>query len=201
MRYIGNVKRTFWRAKQNRWKRRKSLGTENFSFSQVRVRVGQGYSIGQVLCNISLSIQGRFGFPMKWTLTILPHPKQWGRAGKDNLLLVWWLKQGWSVSIASQLKQWAGLLIKKVPCSPFPIQLERESITLRKDFQTKTDFFQSTLFKCIASFVGRSEVCRKGSKMCHDLQLLDFFVEQRGTGWADKKTRGGTLHQHQTLTE
>ena len=53
-----------------------------------------------------------------------------------------WIKQWWSVLIESRLKQWAGSLKKKVPGSPFPIQLEQESITLQKDFQTKTDFFR-----------------------------------------------------------
>ena len=48
--------------------------------------------------------------------------------------------------------------------------------------QYPEDFFKSTLFKCIASFVGQSEVCRKGSKIDRDLQLLDFFVQWVGTG-------------------
>ena len=77
----------------------------------------------------------------------------------------WWIKQWWSVLIESRLKQWAGSLKKKVPGSPFPIQLEQESITLQKDFQTKTDYFYNPLCSsAVPALLARVKFAEKGQK-------------------------------------
>ena len=112
-----------------------------------------------------------------------------------------WIKQWWSVLIESRLKQWAGSLKKKVPGSPFPIQLEQESITLQKDFQTKTDFFRIHFVQVHCQPCWQEwSLQKRFKKWEHDLQILGFFVHcwWNRSPWQRSAT---SLHQPQTLTE
>ena len=156
---------------------------------RVMVRLQHSGQCGQVLCNIILSIQGRFGFPWNGHWSYCP----------------------WPPTITKSLQgfcfQWIFLLPPLGPLCPLTpsktVNEERKTCVVFFEDQTRTGslncicrwnkglvnsgkrwldtvraarvnypgkripdkdrfFSQSTLFKCTASFVGKSEVCRKG---------------------------------------